>query len=573
MMVIRLIARVGGLGLRREGHGMRIESKAIIFAGCLAVAAYTIVAAVAHAAVPDTNRYIVSFLQTEKGKSALRAAGARIELDLPAHEIAAALIPSRALKGLRNNPNIEYIERDVARYPMAQTTPWGIPKTQADLVTYDANGGLTVCIIDSGYSLGHEDLPSASSYVTGSNDPNGAGDWHADGSGHGTHVAGTIAALNNTKGVVGVVPGGNIQLHIVRVFGDSGNWAYSSSLIAALDECKSAGANVVNMSLGGPLKSRSEQRAFAQAFNDGVLPVAAAGNDGNTRKSYPASYDSVISVAAVDSALNVADFSQQNDQVELAAPGVAVRSTVPPGTGLDEGLSAGGSAFEATGMEGSADGSSTGNLFVCEAVDGLGSDGDCAGASGQVCLIQRGSISFADKVAECQIQGGVAAVIYNNAPALFSGTLGDASPSIQAVGVSGEAGSALLGLTGQTATVTTRTGGDYAFYGGTSMATPHVAGVAALVWSQDASCSNQDIRNVLNTTALDLGPSGRDNAFGFGLVQARAAADALSCSTGGGGGGGGGGSCDLAPIGDSCSADSDCCSGKCKGPRGGKTCK
>jgi subtilisin family serine protease len=163
----------------------------------------------------------------------------------------------------------------------------------------------------------------------------------------------------------------------------------------------------------------------------------------------------------------------------------------------------------------------------------------------------------------------VAAIIYNNAPALFSGTLGNAATAIQAVGVSGDAGSALLGLTGQPATVTTSTGGDYAFYDGTSMAAPHVAGIAALVWSQDASCSNQDIRDVLGTTALDLGPLGRDNAFGFGLVQAEAAANGLSCSTSGGGGG----SCDLAPIGDSCSADSDCCSGKCKGPRGGKTCK
>ncbi len=552
---------------------MRINSITTVSAGLLATAIFGFLTTMAHAATPDPDRYIVSFLQTEKGKSALRAAGARIELDLPVHEIAAAHIPSRALKGLRNNPNIEYIERDVVRYPMAQTTPWGIPETQADMVTYNAQGGLTVCIIDSGYSLSHEDLPSASSYVTGSSDPNGAGDWHADGSGHGTHVAGTIAALNNSKGVIGVVPGGNIQLHIVRVFGDDGNWAYSSSLIAALDECKSAGANVVNMSLGGPLKSRSEQRAFAQAFNDGVLPVAAAGNDGNTRNSYPASYDSVVSVAAVDSARNIADFSQQNGQVELAAPGVAVRSTVPPGTGLDEGLSVAGTAFEATGMEGSADGSSTGDLFECKAVDGLGSPDDCAGASGQVCLIQRGSISFADKVAECQSQGGVAAVIYNNAPALFSGTLGDASPSIQAVGVSGEDGSALRDLAGQTATVTTRTGGHYAFYGGTSMATPHVSGVAALVWSQDVTCSNQEIRDVLTSTAEDLGAPGRDNAYGFGLVRARAAADALLCGTSGGGGGGGGGSCDKLPVGESCTADSQCCSGKCKGPRGNTTCK
>ena len=77
--------------------------------------------------------------------------------------------------------------------PRFQTTPWGVPETQADLVTYNANGDLTVCIIDSGYRLGHEDLPV--DHVTGSNDPTGAGVWYADGSGHGTHVADIVAGL------------------------------------------------------------------------------------------------------------------------------------------------------------------------------------------------------------------------------------------------------------------------------------------------------------------------------------------------------------------------------------------
>ena len=92
-------------------------------------------------------------------------------------------------------------------------------------------------------------------------------------------------------------------------------WGYSSSLVAALDACIAAGSvagtkTIVNMSLGGPTKNRTEQRAFNSAYDAGVLSIAAAGNDGNTRHSYPASYDSVISVAAVDSALTVADFSQ-----------------------------------------------------------------------------------------------------------------------------------------------------------------------------------------------------------------------------------------------------------------------
>ncbi len=228
---------------------------------------------------PDPDRYIVSFYDHGKGKAALRASGARVVLDLPRHEAAAARIPARALKGLRRNPNIEFIEPDPIRVPMAQTTPWGIPAVQADLVTYNAASGLTVCIIDSGYSLGHEDLQSAN--VTASPDP-GTGDPFFDGSHHGTHVAGTIAALSNGVGVVGVVPGGDLNLHIVKVFGNSGTWAYSSTLVAALDKCETeGGAEIVSMSLGGSFKSRTEQRAFDRAYTRGVLSIAAAGNDGN----------------------------------------------------------------------------------------------------------------------------------------------------------------------------------------------------------------------------------------------------------------------------------------------------
>ena len=530
-----------------------------------------------HAAKPDPDRYIVSFLDAAKGRSALRAAGASVLRELPNQGAVAAHIPARALKGLLRNPNIEYIEVDALRYPMSETVPWGIPTIEADLLN-DANTGSTVvCIIDSGYSNGHEDLP-----VLGNGDytyNSGTGDPLASSSlcHHGTHVAGTIAALSgNGKGVVGVNPHGNVGLHIVKVFEDdpasaSGcGWGYSSDLVGALDACKAAADGrkvIVNMSLGGPLKSRTEDRAFGNAYNAGVLSIAAAGNDGNTRHSYPASYNSVISVAAVDSALLVADFSQQTSQVELAGPGVAVRSTVTMGTGTEESLAVGGAGYEATGMEGSPQTSATGALFLCEA---MGLPGDCAGAAGKVCLISRGDITFAEKALECQNQGGLGVVIFNNSAALFSGTLGDSIVTIPAVGVSGIDGSVLAGQVGQSATVTT-TAGNYAFYDGTSMATPHVAGAAALVWSYDTSCSNADIRTALDSTAADLGPAGRDVAYGYGLVQAQDAVTFLGNTCGGGGGGGG--SCELAPRGASCSADSDCCSNTCKGKPGNKTCK
>jgi subtilisin family serine protease len=129
-------------------------------------------------------------------------------------------------------------------------------------------------------------------------------------------------------------------------------------------------------------------------------------------------------------------------------------------------------------------------------------------------------------VLNCETGGGVGAVIYNNSEALFSGTLGDTATSIPSVGTSGTTGSILLNRLGEAATVATGPG-NYAFFDGTSMATPHVSGVAALVWSHDTSWTNQQIRDSLAASAEDLGAAGRDGAYGFGLVQAKAALDLL----------------------------------------------
>jgi subtilisin family serine protease len=503
-----------------------------------ACAAFIMAAVFANPAVADTDRYIVQFKDrgASGGYRALAASGASVQLSLDSVNAAAVLIPQRALNGLRNNPNIEFIEPDPKRYPMSlqdsETVPYGIVTVEADLATNA--GGMTVCIIDSGYDRGHPDLPNSAS-VTG--DTGSAGNWFQDGSGHGTHVAGTIAALgNNGTGVVGVNPAGNLNLHIVRVFNDSGSFSYASGLVAALEDCETAGASVVNMSLGGSFKSRTEDRAFAAADGRGVLSIAAAGNDGNSRHSYPASYSSVVSVAAVDEDLNHASFSQTTSQVELAGPGVHVLSTVPRGTGSEGSANVGGTTYVGDAMDGSASGTAGGTLVDC----GLGAN-TCPGGGGQVCLIQRGDISFAEKVAACEAGGGSAAIIYNNVAGPLLGTLGEQAAGIPAIGVSDADGDAMQAGLGGSATVTVAVS-DYAFYDGTSMATPHVAGVAALVWSNHQDCTNQEIRNALTTTALDLGASGRDDLYGHGLVQAASAITYLDANGCGGGSGGGGGS-------------------------------
>ena len=151
----------------------------------------------------------------------------------------------------------------------------------------------------------------------------------------------------------------------------------------------------MSMSLGGTFKSRTEELAFNDANKAGVLSIAAAGNAGNNTTSYPAGYASVMSVAAVDANEVKGSFSQVNKDVEIAAPGVAVLSTTP---WLDlNTLGAGSTTWSGGRLDGAPRTTAVGGL-----VDG----GLCTSAgawSGKVVLCQRGSISFADKVANVQV--------------------------------------------------------------------------------------------------------------------------------------------------------------------------
>jgi subtilisin family serine protease len=469
------------------------------------------------------QRYIVKFApgMTAGGDAAVTAAGAQVARRLGPQNAVAAYIPEAALAGLNRNPHIEYIEIDQQRVPMAEVAPYGLAMVQADQLSDEYAATRMVCIIDSGYERSHEDL--SGNAVTGTSDNGGAGKWWQDNCGHGTHVGGTLSAVSNSIGVKGVLPNTAINLHIVKVFGDNCAWTYSSELIDALNTCQNQGANVVSMSLGctgTTCYSPTEKAAFDSADAAGVLSIAAAGNSNNTLYSYPASYDSVVSVAAVDSAMVPVSEFQRNDRVELAAPGWLVRSTRPMGTGLEESVTVGTDPYEARAMEGSPDSSGSGPLADC----GLG-DSTCD-ALDKVCLIERGDITFADKVANCEAGGGTGAVIYNNVDGLPWGTLGGAVTNIPSVGISRADGLLLLGRLGDTTTVMT-TSGNYGYANGTSMATPHVAGVAALVWSHNPGWTNQEIRDALAATALDLDPPGKDNASGWGLVRAKAAFDCL----------------------------------------------
>lgn len=210
-----------------------------------------------------------------------------------------------------------------------EEVPWGISKIQADQAWDQSNEtNVDVCVTDTGADRDHPDL--AANIEDGQNFTGGGrfgnnvkpDDWD-DGNGHGTHVAGTVAALNNTIGVVGVGP--DVDLLIAKVLSDSGS-GWTSQIADGLNWCGTVGAEVVNMSWGGGSSSIIHDALKSLAAENTVL-VAASGNDGGSLPIYPARHPEVIAVGATNSNDQVASWSNNGEEVN--APGVGVKSTVP----------------------------------------------------------------------------------------------------------------------------------------------------------------------------------------------------------------------------------------------------
>lgn len=523
------------------------------------VLAATLLALGATATAQANDRYIIQVDNNSKGivKALAKQAGAEINVD--ADGFIAATFTGKSLadvKGLMNNPHVTLVEQDLVRKPMSlysddagdpmqtQVTPYAVYQSQADQLTFDANAGMKVCIIDSGLDSSNPDFVWAN--IDGDNDP-GTGNWFENGGPHGTHVAGTIGAADNGFGVVGMAPG--VAMHIIKVFNEAG-WGYSSDLAHAAQLCGQAGANIISMSLGGGGASSVEESAFDGFVANGGFVAAAAGNDGNNVRSYPAGYSSVMMIGANDADDNIADFSQypscetgrgkrvKTDEticVEVTAGGVDTLSTYPAGGATVASLAADGVSVASSAMEnaGTASGS-TYYMGIADAVD--------AGANGKICVIDRGTISFYDKVNNCEQSGGIGAVVINNEAGMLYGTLGDTNDTtIPAVGAALEDRTALLAASTMDINIGAA---DYGFMSGTSMATPAVSGVAALVWSNHPECTGSEIRAALKATARDSGAAGKDVYFGYGIVQAADASAYLTvnaCAGGNGGGNNGGG--------------------------------
>jgi subtilisin family serine protease len=312
----------------------------------------------------------------------------------------AASVPEAAIAGLQANPNVTNIDLDIEVHAIDAEldNTWGVKRIGAGTVHDGGNkgAGVKVGVLDTGIDTDHPDLsydPSCSaSFVSGQS--------LEDGHGHGTHTAGTVAALDNGTSVVGVAP--EATLCIYKALSNSGSGSYSD-VIAALERAVTDGVQVTNNSYGSSGDPGSTVKAaFDGAEAAGVLHVAAAGNSGNPKGKgnnciYPARWDSLIATAATKQDDSRASFSSTCSEMELAAPGYQINSTVPGGYGTKS---------------------------------------------------------------------------------------------------------------------------------GTSMASPHVAGTAALVFAANPGWSNDQVRTQLQTTADDLGDPGRDKLYGYGLVDADESAPA-----------------------------------------------
>jgi len=388
--------------------------------------------------LPEPDRIVVG-LRPGAQPQALQASGVRLlraSRSFAVFKLQPGQSADAVIASLRSLPQVAWVARDA--YAFRHSEPddplyghqWHYPAIGLPQAWGVATGSpVIVAVVDTGVRPDHPDLQglfvSGYDYLDGDSDPTDPGcsadpgDWS-----HGTHVAGTVAALtNNRRGVAGVTWGGASAVRImpIRVLGELGGRCgvgYISDVADAIVWAVQNGARIVNLSLGGP-DHPALRDAVRYADSQGVTVVASAGNEPDSGVQYPAAYPEAIAVAATDCRGQRAPYSAYGPQVFIAAPGGGAVNPSPCGTTPDYVLS----------------------------------------------------------------------------------------------------------------TSHNRTDGNsYVWMAGTSMAAPHVSGVAALLfgrgWTTPAA-----IRNRLQVTATDVPPDGRDDYTGWGLVNAAAAVGAESAAS------------------------------------------
>ena len=501
---------------------------------------------------PSARAAQVGALQTE----------AATDADLDVREFrtiegfAATLSPAEVAK-LRRSPDVRFVSPVVETYLLdgnikpvryrgtttissfqkKQTVPYGIDLIHARDVWAATRGfstSVNVAILDTGIDYNHPELIAAYrggyNVMTKDTPP-------FDDNFHGTHVAGTIAAADNDIGVVGVAPAANVWS--VKVLDRGGNGT-DEGLVVGIDwvisQKRALGGNwIISMSLGSKSGSPAEEEVLRQAVADGILVVSAAGNHGAADIEYPAKYPGILTVGAIDSGENFARFSNHGPRLDVVAPGVSVLSTLPVGSVSIADVTVASTALSAVAVNGSPRADVTAPVVFCD----LGKVGDFPpNVRGSIALVRRGEILFNEKVRNAKAAGAVAVIIIARSTdgddrdiwtliRPCDGTCDDHDADLAfdwplTVALKYDDGESVRNATGPVDA--SSRADDYGELSGTSMSTPHVTGVAALLWSLAPSLTADDVKLAILSTTHDLGGPGYDEFFGFGEVDAFAAA-------------------------------------------------
>lgn len=216
---------------------------------------------------------------------------------------------------------IQLDKQKLSSNPKDQLVPWGVIRIGSEGAWQNVNGPrASVAVLDTGIDLDHPDLMAN---IKGSINTINPELTAEDDNGHGTHVAGTIAALNNKLGVVGVAP--KTKIYAAKTFSASGG-GYLSDILEGLYWSMESQVDIVNMSFSTPYDISSLRETIEMVDRAGILMVGSTGNR-RSRVGYPAAYESVIAVSASTEEDAFAWFANRGPEVNVAAPGMAIYST------------------------------------------------------------------------------------------------------------------------------------------------------------------------------------------------------------------------------------------------------
>ncbi len=418
-----------------------------------------------------------------------------------------------------------------------EEVPWGVEAIGAPEVWEHSMGNreVIVAIIDTGVDYLHPDLEATiwnntDEVLNGLDDDNNGYvddirgwnffDENNDPmdlfpSSHGTHVAGVVAGSLNGFGVVGVAP--NVTIMPLKVFGSSTTEG-ARGLAAAIRYATQNGASIISMSLGSAGVDTSIRTAIEEAWETGLLLVSATGNSGGSFVDFPAALPEVIAVSALRENLTYAEFSNRGPLNEISAPGVRINSTVRHNASFESNLEVNSTIYRSNWVVNASEVPVSGLL----AFGGLGRSEELESVVGRLVLLERGGLTLSEKIANVQEAGGIGVIISNDLPGRFYGQLNE-SAALPAVSISKADGELLKTLLDRNLSLVVdlevkRV--SYKLLSGTSMAVPHVSGVAALIWSLNGSLSNEEVRMILDRSTIDAGSTGPDDNYGYGVLNA-----------------------------------------------------